>query len=54
MKVPWLPKNTIAERASSLIKYFQSLAGYEIKPPIPVEEIIERALGLQLLYDDLE
>ena len=54
MKVPWLPKEKIAERASALIAYFQSLAGYEIKPPIPVEEIIERALGLRLIYDDLE
>ncbi len=54
MKVPWLSKNKIAERASALIAYFQSLAGYEIKPPIPVEEIIERALGLRLIYDDLE
>ena len=54
MKVPWLPKEKIAERASALIQYFQSLVGYEIKPPIPVEEIIERALGLRLIYDDLE
>ena len=54
MKVPSLPKEKIAERASALISYFQSLAGYEIKPPIPVEEMIERALGLRLVYDDLE
>ena len=45
MKVPWLTKNKIAERASALIQYFQSLAGHEIKPSIPVEEIVERAFG---------
>ncbi len=46
MKVPWLPKNKIAERASALIQYFQSLAGHEIKPSVPVEEIVERAFGM--------
>jgi Zn-dependent peptidase ImmA (M78 family) len=54
MKVPWIAKNAIADKASSLIAHFQSLAGYEITPPIPVEEIIERSLGLRLIYDDLE
>ena len=29
------------------------VAGYRVKPPIPVEEIIERVLGLKLLYEDL-
>ena len=54
MKVPWISRNRIADRASALIDHFQSLAGYEINPPIPVEEIIERSLGLRLIYDDLE
>ncbi|MGM0426358.1 MAG: hypothetical protein ACQEQ7_03880 [Thermodesulfobacteriota bacterium] len=30
------------------------MAGYAVRPPIPVENIIERALGLRLLYEDLE
>jgi len=54
MKVPWISKERIALKATELIKNFQALAGYTVKPPIPVEDIIERALGLRLLYEDLE
>lgn len=53
MKVPWISKEKIARKASELIENFQALAKYEVKPPIPVEDIIERYLGLRLLYDDL-
>lgn len=53
MNVPWLSKETISKRATDLINGFQSMAGYEVKPPIPVEDIIERYLGLRLIYDDL-
>ena len=54
MKVPWISKEEIAEKALALIADFQAIAGYVVKPPIPVEDIIERALGLRLSYDDLE
>jgi len=54
MRVPWISKERIALKATDLIKNFQALAGYRVKPPIPVEDIIERALGLRLLYEDLE
>ena len=54
MKVPWISKEEIALKATDLIKNFQAVAGYRVKPPIPVEDIIERALGLKLLYEDLE
>ena len=53
MKVPWISKENIALRATELIENFQSLAKYEAKPPIPVEDIIEKYLGLRLFYDDL-
>ena len=53
MKVPWISKKKIAQKATDLIDNFQALAKYEVKPPIPVEDIIERYLGLTLLYDDL-
>ena len=53
MNVPWLSKETIARKATELIDGFQAIAGYEVKPPIPVEDIIERYLGLRLIYDDL-
>lgn len=54
MKVPWISKEQIALRAMDLVKIFQAVAGYKVKPPIPVEDIIERSLGLRLLYEDLE
>ena len=54
MKVPWLSKEKIAQKATDVIQNFQSLANHEVKPPIPVDDIIERYLGVRLLYDDLE
>jgi Zn-dependent peptidase ImmA (M78 family) len=54
MKIPWISKEKIALKAMDLIEAFQVVAGYRVKPPIPVEDIIERALGLRLLYEDLE
>ncbi len=53
MNVLWISKEKIALKATALIENFQALAKYEVKPPIPVEDIIERCLGLRLLYDDL-
>jgi len=37
-----------------LLEAFQTMAGYTVRPPVPVEDIIERSLGLRLLYEDLE
>lgn len=54
MKVPWISKEKIALKAMDLMEAFQAEAGYRVKPPIPVEDIIERSLGLRLLYEDLE
>ncbi len=54
MRVPYISKQAIALKAGEVINDFQALVKYEVKPPIPVEEIIERYLGLTLLYDDLE
>jgi hypothetical protein len=53
MKVPWLRKATIAEAADELVADFQSKVGYPARPPIPVEDIIERGLELTLRYADL-
>ena len=53
MKVPWVSKEKIASRAMDLMEAFQAVAGYRVKPPIPVEDIIERSLGLRLVYEDL-
>jgi hypothetical protein len=54
MKIPWMSKKAIAGKAESLIANFERMAGYSITPPIPVEEIIERSLGLEIHYIDIE
>jgi hypothetical protein len=54
MKVPWLSRDQIGKKAETLIRNAESTLGYTIEPPIPVEDIIERYLGLRLAYDDLE
>jgi len=54
MKVPWISKEEIAQKAMDLMEAFQTMAGYTVRPPVPVEDIIERSLGLRLLYEDLE
>ena len=53
MNVPWISKERIASKAMNLVNDFQAMAGYRVSPPIPVEDIIERSLGLRLLYEDL-
>jgi hypothetical protein len=54
MNIPWLSKEKIAVAACQLIDDFQAMAKYEVQPPIPVEDIIERYLELRLVYHDLD
>ena len=54
MKVPWISKEDIVQKATDVIQNFQSLAKYEVKPPIPIDDIIERYLGVKLIYVDLQ
>ena len=53
MKVPWLSKETISDAASWLRAEYQTSTSRSAAPPIPVEDIIERALGLKLGFADL-
>jgi len=53
MKVPWLSKDQIEKQAASVITNYELKKGISVKPPIPVEMIVEQSLGLQLAYDDL-
>lgn len=53
MNVPWISKDEISRKATGLLATFQAAAGYRVQPPIPVEDIIERTLGLRLMYADL-
>jgi Zn-dependent peptidase ImmA (M78 family) len=53
MKVPWLPKKKIADTAAGVVAGYEATVRREVQPPIPVEAIIERGLGLKLGFDDL-
>lgn len=53
-KVPWLERTEIEWRAECLLRDYGEFTAYAIVPPIPVEAIIERFLGIHLEYDDLE
>lgn len=54
MKVPWLSKERISAYTSDVLRNYCNLTGNEITPPIPVEDIIERYLGLTLSFENLE
>ena len=54
MRVPWLSKEKIAWQAHELLTGYQELMGQIIKPPIPVELIIQDCLGLKLGFLDFE
>ena len=53
MKVPWLPKQTIANAAAGVIAGYEAKLQRNVQPPIPVEAVIERGLGLKLGFADL-
>ncbi len=53
MKVPWLTKKSIAGAASGVLADYEAKTRRRVQPPIPVENIIERGLGLLLGFTDL-
>lgn len=53
MKIPWLTKNSIAAAATGVIANYEAKIKRRVQPPIPVENIIERGLGLKLGFSDL-
>ena len=54
MKIPWLSKAHVAKTVAGLLADYEARMGFSVVPPIPVEDIIERHLGLTLSFDDLE
>jgi len=53
MKVPWLTKKSIAAAANRVVADYETKIEHRVQPPVPVENIIERGLGLQLGFADL-
>ena len=54
MRVPWMTKEEIARQADVLLAGYEAMIGQCASPPIPVEDVIERFLGLRLSYEDLD
>lgn len=54
MRVPWLDKEAIARQAEGLIGDYEAMMGRRVAPPIPVEDVVERFLGLDLTYENLD
>jgi hypothetical protein len=53
MNVRWLPKETVAGSASEVLQGYARLVARPVQPPIPIEDIIERYMGLTLRFEDL-
>lgn len=54
MRVPWMKKAEIARQAEALLTGYETMLGHNVRPPIPIEDVIERFLGLSLAYEDLD
>ena len=52
MKVPWMPKIELADKAAEVLESYQDLVGHSICPPVPVQDVIERYLGVKLGFID--
>jgi hypothetical protein len=53
MKAPWMEKAAIAFTAANVIADFEVATRRRVEPPIPVDDIIEFGLGLELGFEDL-
>jgi len=53
-KVSWLTKFQISQETDELLNQWEIFTGQEVKPPIPVEAIMEKYLEFTLEYDNLE
>jgi len=49
-----LTKVQIRNEARQLLDQWSGIMGQRVNPPIPVEAIVEKCLGLTIEYDDLE
>jgi hypothetical protein len=54
MKVPWMSKEQITHAALQVLEGYETATGRSARPPIPIEDIIERYLDLNLSFEDLD
>lgn len=53
MKVPYLTDAEIESAATELLAIFATKLGWQLKPPVPVDDIVEKFLGVTLEIMDL-
>ena len=51
--VPYLADEAIERDAAALLAEYQHARGVTIVPPVPVEDIVEKHLKLQIEFDDM-
>ena len=54
MRVPWMSKEKINNKALALLSDYQKIQGHNVGPPIPVESIIEQHLNVKIGFVDFE
>ncbi len=53
LRVPYIPDDVIERDAETLLGEFAHARGIEVRPPIPIEDIVEKHLKLRVEFDDL-
>jgi IrrE N-terminal-like domain len=53
LRVPYIADDTIERDAEVLLAQFARAKGWEIRAPIPIEDIVEKHLKLRVEFDDL-
>jgi Zn-dependent peptidase ImmA (M78 family) len=53
LRVPYIPDDVIERDAEALLGEFAHARGIELRPPIPIEDIVEKHLKLRVEFDDL-
>jgi Zn-dependent peptidase ImmA (M78 family) len=53
IRVPYMAEETIECDAEALLAQFAHSRNVEVKPPIPIEDIVEKHLKLRVEFDDL-
>jgi hypothetical protein len=53
LRVPYIPDDVIERDAEALLSEFSLARGVEVRPPIPIEDIVEKHLRLCVEFDNL-
>ena len=53
LRVPYMPDDMIERDAEALLGEFAIARGIDLRPPIPIEDIVEKHLKLRVEFDDL-